>query len=210
MSIPYPPSVKTLDKFGVSVRGSKGQGPLLQPKLKYRYRVLFLGFGGQGNTAEPLSLNTNTCGLPTQSTSKVTIHSYNSQAHFAGKATWEDITLNVRDTIDNTVAKTIGAQLQYQNDHYNQTGRRAAQDYKFTMIIQFLDGNHDTANSAWTLEGAWLTNVQFGDLDYSAVGDTINIGMTISYDNAILESQEGINSIFGAVPADPLGNFIAT
>lgn len=207
MTIPMPPQVKTIDKFGISARGNQGQGPLLQPKVKYRFRVLFLGFGASGNTAEPLTLNTNTCGIPSSNTEMKEIHSYNSVAYYAGKHTWDAIDLSVRDTVDNTVTKQVGLQLQRQMDHYNQTGYRAGQDYKFTMMIQMLDGGHDSANSTWTLEGCFLTKVSYGDLDYSS-SDMMNISMNIRYDNAILEDQSGTNSIFGAVATDVLGTFI--
>lgn len=209
MSIPYPTQVKTVDKFGISARGSQGQGPIRQPVVKYRYRVLFLGFGGAGNTAEPLTLNCNTCSMPKLSHETVTVHSYNSQAYFAGKHSWDPISMVVRDTVDNTVVKTLGAQLQLQLDHYNQTGYRAGQDYKFTTQIQILDGGHDTGNRAWTLEGCFLTGATFGELDYSA-SDIVTINLDIRYDNAILETLEGINSVFPAIDANPLGTLLNT
>ena len=207
MTIPVPSPVKTVDKFGVSITGSGGNGPLLQPKLRYRFRVLFLGFGGAGSTAAPITLNTNTCGLPTLTHEEVTVHSYNSRAYFAGKHEWADVELVVRDTVDNSVTKMVGAQLQTQLDHYNQSGYRAGQNYKFTAQIQMLNGGHDTANVAWTLEGCFLKSVAYGEMDYSS-SEMMNITMTLRYDNAILEDQTGTNSIFPTVPADPLGTFI--
>jgi len=202
-----PPPVKTVDRFGISVTGSQGQGPLHQPKLRNRFRVLFLGFGGAGNGAAPLTLNANTCSLPHMTTEDKEIHSYNSIAYYAGKASWGTIELSVRDTVDNTVAKVVGAQLQRQMDHYNQTGYRAGQDYKFTMQIQMLNGGHDTANVAWTGEGCFLSDVNWGETDYAST-DPINITMTVRADNWIEESLEGQNSIFASIPVDPLGSFI--
>jgi hypothetical protein len=210
MSIPMPPPVKTVDKFGINVTGSTGQGPILQPKLKYRWRVLFLGFGGAGVTggiAQPLTLNSNSVGMPTLTHEEVTVHSYNSRAYYMGKHEWSDIELTVRDTVDNTVTKAVGSQLQIQLDHYNQTGYRAGQDYKFTTQIQMLNGGFDSATVAWTLEGCFLKSVAYGELDYS-VSDAVTITMTLRYDNAILEDQTGTNSIFPAVGPDPLGTFI--
>lgn len=207
MSIPMPPPVKTVDKFGINVTGSQGQGPLHQPKLKYRWRVLFLGLGGVGNIGEPLTLNSNSVGLPTLTHEEVTVHSYNSRAYYAGKHEWSDIELTVRDTADNTVTKAVATQLQVQLDHYNQTGRRAGQDYKFTMQIQHLNGGFDSAMAAWTGEGCFLKSVSYGELDYS-VSDAVTITMTVRADNWILEDQTGTNSIFSAIGPDPLGNFI--
>ena len=38
----------TLSKFGVPIDGSTGRGGILQPKLKYRFRVRFTNFGNLG------------------------------------------------------------------------------------------------------------------------------------------------------------------
>ena len=208
MTIPFPAGVKTVDKFGISVSGSQGQGPMLQPRLKYRFRVLFLGFGGASNTSDPITLNINTCKLPTLKHETVTVHSYNSIAYFAGKSSWEEISMVVRDTVDNTVTKSIAAQLQMQMDHYNQTGYRAGQNYKFTTIIQLLDGNYDTSSASWTLEGCYLTSSDYGELDYAGGADMQMITLGIRYDNAILESSDGYGSVMTIPATDTLGNFI--
>ena len=44
----------TLNKFGVPIDGATGRGGILQPKLKYRFRVRFTGFGNLG--ANPVDL----------------------------------------------------------------------------------------------------------------------------------------------------------
>ena len=173
MTIPMPPPVKTVDKFGINVTGNTGQGPMHQPKQKNHFRVLMLGLGG-GSLTDPITLNTNTCGLPTATQEEKEVHSYNSIAYYAGKNVWSDIELVVRDTVDNTVAKAVGAQMQMQQDHYNQTGYRAGQDYKFTMQIQLLNGGFDSASAAWTLEGCFVKSVAFGEVDYSST-DPLNI-----------------------------------
>ena len=126
-----------------------------------------------------------------------------------GKSEWDDISMVVRDTIDNTVTKSVASQLQVQMDHYNQTGYRAGQNYKFTTIIQLLDGNYDTGSAAWTLEGCWLPSVEYGELDYSS-SEMQTITMGIRYDNAILESMDGANSIMTNPATDPLGTFLAS
>jgi len=206
MTIPMPPPVKTVDRFGINVTGNTGQGPMQQPKLKNRFRVLMLGLGG-GVATDPITLNTNTCGLPSATQEEKEIHSYNNVAYYAGKNIWSDIELVVRDTVDNTVAKAVGAQMQMQMDHYNQSGYRAGQNYKFTMQIQILNGGYDSASVAWTLEGCFLKSAAFGEVDYSST-DPINITLGIRMDNCILEDLTGVNSIFPAVAADPLGTFL--
>lgn len=211
MAIPFPRSGATgsLDRFGVSIDQDQGQGPLLQPKYKYRFRVLFFGFGGDGRAGEPLTLNTNTLTLPTLSHEEIQVHSYNSRAYFAGKHEWSTMSLTVRDTYDNTVTREVGRQLQRQLDHYNQTGFRAGADYKFKMVVQQLDGGHDTTTENWFMEGCYLSNVEYGDMDYSA-SEARTIQMTVRPDNVILEGEGsgGENTVFTDPGADPLGTTI--
>ena len=207
MTIPIQPAGVTIDKYGVSAKGSKGQGPLRQPRVKYRYRVIFLGFGGAGGTGEAITLNTNTCGLPTLTHDSIEVNSFNSKSYFDGKHTWGDISLTVRDTVDNSVQKAIGAQMQMQLDHYNQTGYRAGANYKFTTLIQLLDGNHDTYQTTWTLEGCFLKEVAFGELDYAS-SEVVTINMTLRPDNCIEEDSSGQNSLLPTVGTDPLSSFI--
>jgi hypothetical protein len=209
MAIPFPRSAKTVDKFGVSIDQSQGQGPLLMPKVKYRWRVLFIGFGRPESAAEPLTLNTNSVTLPTLSFETQTVHSYNSRAYYPGKHEWSTLSLIVRDTYDNNVTTAVGTQLQRQLDHYNQTGWRASADFKFTMYIQQLDGGHDSAVENWTMEGCFLENVEYGDLDYSA-SDARTISMTIRPDNVIIEGEGAgaQNSVFADPGADPLSTIM--
>lgn len=210
MSIPYPRNQTTVDKFGVSIGGSdQGNGPIIMPKVKYRFRVLFTGFGNREGTGDPLSLNTNTVTLPTLTHETQTVHSYNSRAYYAGKHEWGTCTLVVRDTYDNRVSRNVGRQLQRQLDHYNQTGWRSASDYKFNMYIQQLDGGHDSAVENWFLEQCYLESVDYGDLDYSN-SEARTISLVIRPDNVIIEAEGngGANSIFVDPGADPLSTTI--
>lgn len=214
MSIPYPRgggNVCGLDKFGVSIDGDQGQGPLLMPKVKYRWRVLFVGLPDPAGVAEPLTLNSNSVTIPTVSFETQQMHSYNSRAYYAGKHEWGTSSMVFRDTYDNTVSRAIGGQLQRQLNHYNQTGFRSAADYKFKAIIQQLDGGHDSAVENIHLCGCFFENVDYGDLDYSN-SEARTITVTIRPDNVIIEGEgageEG--SIFLDPGADPLATTVNT
>lgn len=204
MAIPYPRALKTVDRFGVSIDQDQGQGPLLQPHVKYRFRILFLGFGKPEETAEPLTLNTNSVTLPNLTHETIQVHSYNSRAYYAGKHEWGTFQLTVRDTFDNTVTKAVGRQMQRQLDHYNQTGFASATDYKFRTMIQQLSGGHDDARQNYQMEGCFIESLEYGELDYS-VSDMRTITMTIRPDNVIVEGEgagaEG--SVFASPGDDP-------
>ena len=71
-------------------------------------------------------------------------------------------------------------------DHANQSGPLAGANYKFGMLIQTLDGSQDDVTGVidtWSLNGCFLQDVQFGDMDYSA-SDAVTIQMTVQYDAA--------------------------
>jgi hypothetical protein len=195
--------VNTLTKFGVPIDGAK-QGPLLQPKLKYRFRVEFLNFGTLGNTAVPLTLNAQSMSFPTLSHDIQEVHTYNSRAYYAGKHQWNPITLTVRDDVTNTVTANIGAQEQRELDNYNQTGYRSATDYKFTTLLEIMDGGNDAMLEQWTCEGCFLSEVVYGDVDYTT-SEFRTIQMTIRYDNATLTDGNG-NTLMSGPAADPQGS----
>ena len=45
-----------------------------------------------------------------------------------------------------------------------------------------MDGNEQVIEK-WTVEGCWLQNVDYTDLDYAA-GDAVTVSTTIRYDHA--------------------------
>lgn len=188
-------TVETRSKFGVPVVGNTGSG-ILMPKLKYRFRVTMLGgFAGEPE-ARVLTQNVNTVTRPTYTAEEVMIDSYNSKMYVQGKHTWEAIELAVRDDISNSVSKLVGAQLQRQLNHFQQTTPAAGNDYKFDMQIEVLDGVNAGASEVWFLEGCFFTNVNYSDHDYTA-NDPVTITMTVRYDNAT--HYQGDNDVNGRV-----------
>lgn len=183
------------DKFGIT----SARAGIIQPKLKYKYKI---------QMSLPLSdfvtRDVVTCDRPTMQYGETEVHSYNSVAHFAGKAIWQPITLVVRDSIDNEASKVFQSQMLRQMDHLNQVSPRAGEGYKFTTRIFMLDGGQDTAGGEgvfeqWTLEGCWFTNIAYDQADYS-VSDPLLITVSIKYDYASQNLDGGasdFNSLLG-------------
>jgi len=171
-----------LSKFGVP----GGEMPVLMPKLGYRFRVKFLGFAGEAVPAlGTLTSQVVSVGRPSLTTESTTIDVYNSKIKLAGKSTWQDINLVVRDDISNTVARVISAQMGRQMDHAGQSTATAGTNYKFGIVIQTLDGGNDNVQviDTWSLSGCWLTTVNFNEMNYST-SEAVTIAIGISYDNA--------------------------
>jgi hypothetical protein len=188
-------TVETRSKFGVPVTGATGSG-ILMPKLKYRFRVTFLGnFAGQPE-ARTLTQNIQSVTRPKINFEEVLIESYNSKITVQGKHTWDAVNVVVRDDISNSVTKSVGAQIQRQLNHFQQTTPAAGNDYKFDMQIEVLDGVNAGASEVWFLEGCFLQNVDYADHDYST-NDAVQITLNVKYDNAT--HYQGDNDINGRV-----------
>jgi hypothetical protein len=174
----------TLSKFGVPIDGSTGRGGILQPKLKYRFRVRFTGFGSVGQSPLQLTQQVMNITRPKVSHEEVPIHSYNSVAYMQGKHTWEAINITLRDDINNNISKLVGGQVQKQMNHFEQTSAISGSRYKFGTKIEILDGTNNTELEQWDLEGCFLQNVDYSDGDY-AVSEPVQVILTLKYDNAI-------------------------
>lgn len=173
---------ETLSKFGVPLGGGTGRGGLITPKANYRFRVRVVNFGPIAGGIE-LTQQVQSVSKPSISQESVAVHSYNSVAYYAGKHTWDPISLVVKDDITNSVSRLTGHQLQKQLNHFEQTGFTAGINYKFVTLLEMMDGGNDGVLETWTLEGCWLQNVKYAELDY---GDSQfqTISMTVQYDNA--------------------------
>lgn len=188
-------TIETRSKFGVPVTGAAGSG-ILMPKLKYRFRVTFLGNFGGAPEARTLTQNIQSVVRPKINFEEVLLESYNSKITVQGKHTWEPINVMIRDDISNSVTKLVGAQIQRQLNHFQQTTPAAGNDYKFDMQIEILDGVNAGASEVWFLEGCFLQNVDYADTDYSA-NEPVMITLNVKYDNAT--HYQGDNDVNGRV-----------
>lgn len=185
-----------LDKYGVPVPGG-ARAPMKQPKPKYRFRVLFFGFGN-AEDGNYIALDTNTVGSPHVEHENITVHSYNSSAHYKGKYTWSAIELAFRDSVGNMSLKALYNQMRKEFNYYSQESRTTASQYKFEMWIQTLDGSNseNTTNlyqgtlSTWICQGCFIADSNFGEWDYSSSEAQV-ITMSVQPDGCVLLDQEG-------------------
>ena len=186
-------SVSTLSKFTVplaSDQSSASQG-LLMPKLQYRFRIILENFGVSTPRSE-ITKQVVDVTRPNLTFDQITLDAYNSRVYMAGKHTWDPITLNVRDDVNNEVSKLTGEQLQKQFDFFEQSSAASGIDYKFTARIEMLDGGNGASSpnvlETWELYGAYVENVNYNTLAYN-VSEPATITMSMQYDNAIQTPQ---------------------
>ena len=184
-------STSILNNMSVTVDATQENTALLMPKLQYRFRVSFSGFGGDTDTAE-LTKQVIDCSRPNLSFDQITLDVYNSRVYLAGKHTWEPITINLREDVNNEVQTLVGEQLQKQFDFYEQSSAASGLDYKFTTVIEILDGgnaaNVPTVLETFELFGCYLESANYNSLKY-AESAPVTITLNIRYDNAIQTPQ---------------------
>jgi hypothetical protein len=188
-------AVASLSKLTVPLpagQSASNQG-LLMPKLKYRFRVQLQNFGVTSPTTEITKQVMNVT-RPEVTFENMTLDVYNSRIKYAGKHTWSDLTLTVRDDVSGAVSKLVGEQVQKQFDFFEQASAASGIDYKFTTVIEILDGGNGafeaTVLEAFELEGCYLQKVTYQGGDYTS-SDPLDIALTITYDNAIQTNASG-------------------
>ena len=182
-------SVATLSKFTVplaSDQSASNQG-LLMPKLQYRFRLILENFGVSTPRKE-LTKQVIDVTRPSLTFDETILDVYNSRVYLAGKHTWDPLTINLRDDVNNSVTRLCGEQIQKQFDFFEQSSASSGTDYKFTGRIDMLDGgngaNAVTVLETWELYGAYVQNINYNTMAY-ATSDPATITLSVRYDNAI-------------------------
>ena len=200
-------AVSSLSRMTVplaSDQSSSVQG-LLMPKLKYRFRVTFLNFGVSQPTTE-LTKQVIDFKRPSVEFAQIDVPIYNSTIKLAGKHTWADITCNLRDDAGGNVSKLVGEQLQKQLDFLEQASAASGIDYKFTTVLEILDGGNGTEAptvlETWEIYGGYLKSVDYGDANYGT-NEAMTVAMTITFDNALQSPNgTGVGSTVGRTVGD--------
>ena len=179
-------AITSLNNYSVKPGSDVANQGLLMPKLKYRFRVILLGFGGEASTE--LTKQVQDVTRPKVSFEEMTLDIYNSKVKLAGRYSWEPINLTLRDDAIGGVTKLVGQQIQKQFDFMEQASARSGVDYKFTTKIEILDGGNGSTNpqvlETFELYGCFLQNTDYGDLAYGT-NEHATVALTIVYDNAI-------------------------
>jgi hypothetical protein len=188
--------IASLNRFTVPLstdQSSAVQG-LLMPKLKYRFRVTLDSFGVAGTPSTELTKQVMNVTRPDVTFADITLNVYNSTVKLAGKPTFANATLTLRDDVTGATTRKVGEQLQKQFDFFEQSSAASGIDYKFRMRVEILDGGNGayepTSLESFEYLGCYLQNVKYQGGDYTS-NDPMDIALTISYDNAIQLNRPG-------------------
>lgn len=186
-----------LDRLSVPVNG-ESQGTLM-PKLQFRFRVNFINMG-LGNTNVATN-NVISVTRPNVQHEEVVVDTYNSKIYLAGKHAWEPITIELRDDITSATATILDQQVAKQIDMANQSSPQAGISYKFTTVIENLNGGNPDPQvlDTWLLHGCYVSNLTYNETNYASGSEFQNISITLRYDNAehIMNGEDRLsNPIF--------------
>ena len=197
-------SVASLTRFTVPLatnQSASTQG-LLMPKLAYRFRITFQGFG-VSNPKTELTKQVMDFTRPQVSFDEITVDAYNSRVKLLGKPAWQDITINLRDDAQGNVSRLVGEQIQKQFDFMEQASAASGIDYKFITVCEMLDGGNGNASGGgpnvletWEIYGCLISAVNYGELNYTT-NDPVKIQLTMKFDNAI--QTQGVSGIGAAI-----------
>jgi len=121
---------------------------------------------------------------PSFTNGEVALDHINVQRYVKGKTVWNTIAITLYDAIVPSGAQAV---IQWLRDHHESaTGRDGYSDfYKRDIALQQLNGLGEVVEQ-WTLKGAFITEGNFGTLDWSTE-EAVNIELTLRYDWAQLE-----------------------
>jgi hypothetical protein len=114
----------------------------------------------------------------------VTLDHINVERKVKGKSKWSDVTLSLYDPITPSGAQAVMEWVRLH--HESVTGRDGYSDfYKKDLTVNVLGPVGDIV-SEWILKGAFITNANFGDYDWTSADTATELTMTVAIDYAVL------------------------
>lgn len=189
-----------LTKFTIPLatdQSASAQG-ILMPKLKFRFRASFEGFGPPGATSVEMTKQVIDIKRPSVNFNPFVIDVYNSKVYLQGKPEWQETTINLRDDASGLVSRLVGQQVQKQFDFLEQASAANGIDYKFLLRFEMLDGGNGNYApnilETWELYGCLISAVDYGDMNYGS-NDPVTIALTLRFDNALQTGYYDNNEI---------------
>lgn len=148
-----------------------------RPQVSFRFRIQF-------SSLPNIQFYGKATNLPSFENNPLTIEYGNTQMKIKGKTKWNDVTMTMY-AFENMTNKELWA---YMNDLHQDVKEGADEypdTYKKDIIIQLL-GPTNNIIGTWTLVGAFLSMINYGEVDW-ATEDIIQPQIGIAYDYAYYE-----------------------
>lgn len=162
----------------------------LEPKRSFRFRLGStdgLELGGTGRS--PYWWNANKVDKPSLSVSSNKYRLINHEINVPGIVSWNPITIEIVD-VGKTVTSLLSQLKSFgyaPNELSSDKGLAKGKglDEIGNIRIEQISGEGEILET-WKLEGAFITEIRFGNLDYSSDA-IVTLNLTITYDYAYLD-----------------------
>lgn len=146
-----------------------------EPKKKNRFLLCVEGID---------AFLVKTASQPSMTTEEVEIPFMNSRRYVAGLSKFEVMNVTLMDAIAPSGSQQVMEWIRLCYECVS--GRSGYSDFMKRDIQLKLVDPLGTVISLWDIKGAFLTSVNFGDLDYGS-GEVNEIALVIRYDQAVLQ-----------------------
>jgi hypothetical protein len=150
-----------------------------EPKYQHKFVLKIPGADGEGIPAFLIK----TSAKPSLTNGEVVLDHINIKRKLKGKSAWNSIAITIYDAIVPSAAQSVMSWVRLH--HESATGRDGyASMYKKDIVLNQLSPLGEIIEE-WQIKGAYLSEVNFGSLDWSAE-DVVMIDATLNYDWALL------------------------
>lgn len=169
--------------FSIAGDGIDGRNKNNRAEFRRKHRWRFTVAGTSMNQTDFIYLQK--AARPSFKLEAPEVHHDQEVAYFAGKQTWEEITLEFYDAttpVDittklwdwvNTIVSLNGGEM----------GVEPPSGYKKDVTLEMTDGKGESIDT-WVLYGAWPMSTNWNDIDYSST-DIQTISVTLKFDRAM-------------------------
>jgi uncharacterized iron-regulated protein len=145
-----------------------------EPKRKFRWILAINGID---------AFTAKTASRPQVVFDETVVEYINQKRYLSGKGTWQQLKLTLYDPIVPSASQKVMEWIRLNWE--NVTGRMGyAQFYKKTINLKLLDPVGAIVED-WELQGTWIQDSNFGELDYS-VSDPTEIALVLRFDQGVL------------------------
>lgn len=179
-----------------------GNNPSNNVEIKRRYRWVFriLGTTNSGGWTPAGLLLLLSATRPNLTIEEIEMHSGQEVARFAGKSSWEVCTLTWYDAEQPDISGAVWSWISTVINIQSQGVAVPASYKKFAQLAMTNGLGVDIEN--WNMYGAWPTNFNGGDLNYSS-NEMATVEATMRFDRAVRVCGQGPTIPGVAAPPGP-------
>lgn len=169
------PNVEDLMRSGIDRLGQ------LKEKDLFVFSVYFGNEAGEALDAFTI----RTAGRPKVSNEPYEVDFLNNKRKYKGKTTYEDIDITLSDPIQPAASRKVWNWiLRHYDPETGMAGYKSTYAAREARVESVSPAG--TVVETWVLHNVWVSNADFGDLDYSTK-EPQEISLTLTYDYPILE-----------------------